>query len=166
MLKIEPVETADQIALAQELIRGYFSWFFELIPGSDQVAAFSGWEQELATLPRCYFPPTGCFLLATVDGQAAGCVALKAGDYKAGELKRMFVHPHFRGQKIGVQLVESLFQKARFFGYERVMLDSHRSMTKAHEIYRNLGFREVEAPSDFPDELKQSVIFMEYALSK
>jgi hypothetical protein len=37
-------------------------------------------------------------------------------------------------------------------------------MSKAHEIYRILGFREVEAPSDFPDELKQSVIFMEYAL--
>jgi GNAT superfamily N-acetyltransferase len=164
MLKIEPVETADQIALAQKLIRGYFSWFFDLIPGSDQDAAFSGWEQELVALPRCYFPPTGCFLLATVDGQAAGCVALIAGDSQAGELKRMFVHPHFRGQRIGVQLVEYLFQEARSFGYKRVILDSHRSMSKAHEIYRNLGFREVEAPSDFPDELKQSVIFMEYAL--
>jgi hypothetical protein len=97
MLKIEHVETADQIALAQKLIRGYFSWFFYLIPGSDQDAAFSGWEQELVALPRRYFSPTGCFLLATVDGQAAGCVALIAGDSQAGELKRMFVHPHFRG---------------------------------------------------------------------
>jgi GNAT superfamily N-acetyltransferase len=164
VLKIESIETATQIALTQELIRGYFEWFFELVPGSDKVAAFSGWEQELVALAPCYFPPTGCFLLATVNGQAAGCVALIASDSETGELKRMFVHPRFRGQNIGTLLVESLLHKARDYGYKRVVLDSHQSMTKAHEIYRDMGFKAVEAPPNFPEDLKQSVIFMAFAL--
>lgn len=42
MLKIEPVATANQMAGIQGLLRGYFEWFFELVPGSSQVAAFSG----------------------------------------------------------------------------------------------------------------------------
>lgn len=160
MLNIEPVANARQIAATQELLRDYFSWFFELVPGSDQDAAFSGWQQEIATLPGCYFPPTGCFLLATLDGQAAGCVALKSDDPDTGELKRMFVHPTFRGQRIGERLVEALFEQARVYGYKRVVLDSHRSMAKAHDIYRKLGFGVVEAPPGFPEELKQVVVFM------
>jgi GNAT superfamily N-acetyltransferase len=160
MLKIEPVENASQTAGIQGLLRCYFEWFFELVPGSSQVAAFSGWEQEITTLPSCYFPPSGCFLLATVDGKAAGCVALKSDDPEIGELKRMFVQPAFRGRRIGERLVESLFEQARLYGYKRVILDSHRSMTKAHEIYRKLGFDEVDAPSDFPEELRPVVVFM------
>lgn len=164
MLKIEPVKDVNQIADIQGLLRGYFEWFFELVPGSSEVAAFSGWEQKINALPSRYFPPSGCFLLATVDGKAAGCVALISDDPEIGELKRMFVHPAFRGQRISERMVESLFEQARLYGYKRVILDSHRSMTNAHEIYRKLGFGEVDAPTDFPEELKQVVVFMDRSL--
>jgi hypothetical protein len=33
-------------------------------------------------------------------------------------------------------------------------------MTGAHAIYRQMGFRVVSAPDNFPEELKGSVIFM------
>jgi GNAT superfamily N-acetyltransferase len=160
MLKIETVPNASQIAGVQALLRAYFAWFFELIPGSSEVAAFSGWEQEITTLPRYYFPPAGCFLLATLDGQAAGCVALLSNAPDTGELKRMFVHPAFRGQGIGERLVKALFAQARLQGHKRVLLDSHRSIASAHAIYRKLGFEEVDAPPDFPEELRQVVVFM------
>jgi GNAT superfamily N-acetyltransferase len=150
-----------QIEGVQHLLRGYFSWFFELVPGSDEVEAFSGWQQEITQLPRCYFPPTGCFLLATVNGQAAGCVALKSDSPDIGELKRMFVHPAFRGQRIGERLVEALFEQARGHGYKQVVLDSHILMSHAHGIYRRLGFRDVAAPPGFSKELGQVVVFME-----
>jgi GNAT superfamily N-acetyltransferase len=81
-----------------------------------------------------------------------------------GELKRMFVHPAFRGQGIGESLVEALFEQAQIQGHKRVILDSHRSMTQAHKIYRKLGFAEVDAPPDFPEELKSVVIFMDCSL--
>jgi GNAT superfamily N-acetyltransferase len=164
MLEIEIVKDASQIQGIQSLLRGYFEWFFELVPGSSEVAAFSGWEQEIEELPSCYFPPCGCFLLATVDGEAAGCVALKSDDPVVGELKRMFVHPAFRGQRIGERLVGAFFAQTRAYGYKRVVLNSHRSMTKAHEIYRKLGFRIVDAPPDFSEERRQVVVFMARSL--
>ncbi len=164
MLHIEPVATASQIAGVQGLLRAYFAWQFESIPGSNQVAALSGWEQEIQALPGCYFPPEGCFLLATLDGQAAGCIALISERPGTGELKRMFVHPAFRGQGIGERLVQALFEQARGHGHTRVILDSHRSMAKAHDIYRKLGFREIDSPPGFPAELRHVVIFMERAL--
>jgi ribosomal protein S18 acetylase RimI-like enzyme len=62
--------------------------------------------------------------------------------------------------KIGEHLVEVLFEQARGYCYKRVVLDSHRSMVKDHEIYRKLGFEEVDAPPDFPEEVRQVVVFM------
>ena len=37
-------------------------------------------------------------------------------------------------------------------------------MTKAHGIFRSAGFRDVNAPDDFPDALKSVVVFMELAM--
>jgi GNAT superfamily N-acetyltransferase len=89
-----------------------------------------------------------------------GCIALKSDNPDTGELKRMFVHPTFRGHKIGERLVEAFFEQARAYGYKRVVLNSHRSMIKAHEIYCKLGFGIVDAPPDFPEERRQVVVFM------
>jgi hypothetical protein len=38
---------------------------------------FQNFEQELADLPGPYEPPSGCLLLAVVDDEPAGCVALR-----------------------------------------------------------------------------------------
>ena len=60
----------------------------------------------------------------------------------------------------GERLVKALFEQARLYGYKKVLLDSPRSMTKAHDVYRKLGLGEVDAPPDFPEEQKQVVVFM------
>ena len=49
-------------------------------------------------------------------------------------------------------------------GYCIGSLDSHRSMAMAHEIYKNAGFNVVDAPTDFPPALRQSVVFMRCVL--
>lgn len=41
---------------------------------------FQGLEQDLATLPGDYAAPRGALLLALVDGQVAGCCALRPLD--------------------------------------------------------------------------------------
>jgi hypothetical protein len=46
-----------------------------------------------------------------------------------------------------------------------MILDSHISMRNAHAIYRSLGFGLVDAPADFPERFKPSVVFMERDLS-
>ena len=158
---IVQVSTPAEIQQVQGLIREFTSWAFASIEGSDQAPTFHGLEEELATLPGIYAPPTGCLLLASQDGKPAGCVALKAHDAATGELKRLYVRPGFRGSNIGKHLVDALIDEARRLGYRRIVLDSHISMTRAHAIYRSAGFRDVNAPDGFPDDLKPVVVFME-----
>jgi len=73
----------------------------------------------------------------------------------------MCVRPAHRGQGIDWQLGKRLIEGARHTGYERIILDSHISMIKAHEIYLSLGFKQVKVPDDFPEDHKPFVVFME-----
>lgn len=160
MLSIRQIETAHQIAAAKLLVRGYFEWFFALVPGSQTDPTFRGWEDELETIPGQFVPPAGRFLLAELDGQVAGCIVLKPVSTDTCELKRLFVHPSYRGKAVGQALVNAFLVEARASGYKHAVLDSHVSMTGAHAIYRQMGFSVVPAPESFPEELKGSVIFM------
>ena len=165
MLTISQVNSEAEIVAVRELMREYATWAFTLVSGSENAPAWKGFEEELATLPGVYAPPAGRLLLAMHDGQPAGCVCLKAHDATTSELKRLYVRPTFRGQKIGQQLVKLLIEEARQARYQRIVLDSHSSMKKAHAIYQEVGFRLVSAPDDFPEELKPIVVFMECDLS-
>ena len=66
---------------------------------------FQNFDAELATLPGDYAAPAGQLLLAYVDGQLAGCGALRPladVDYaNACEMKRLFVRPGFRRFGLG-----------------------------------------------------------------
>jgi len=129
-------------------------------------ALFCKWvTDELATLPGIYAPPRGRLLLATHEGRPAGCVALKPRGDNVAELKRLYVRPAFRGHRIGEHLVRAVLAEARHIGYHRIVLDSHISMTAAHALYRDAGFKTVAAPSDFPERFKRVVVFMECELA-
>lgn len=163
---VDEVSTPAGIRAVQRLFREYTAWAFSLTATLDDVPpTFEGFEDELASLPGVYAPPAGRLLLATVDGQPAGCIALKPHHGDTAELKRLYVSPSFRGRAIGQALVAALIAGARTAGYRAIVLDSHVSMTKAHEIYLAAGFRRVDAPADFPASLKPIVVFMELDLA-
>jgi putative acetyltransferase len=166
MLTISQVSAPAEIQDVRGLLREYTAWAFTLAADSHAVPTFEGLEQELAALPGVYAPPTGCLLLAQEDRQPAGCVALKERSATTGELKRLYVRPAFRGRDIGRQLVAAVVARARTSGYRRLILDSHVSMTKAHAIYKDAGFRTVSAPADFPEALKPVAVFMELDLER
>ena len=165
MLDISQVESEKQIAAVSELFREYVSWIFTLAVDHEDAPTFDGLDEELRTLPGIYVPPKGRLLLATYDGQPAGCICLKGHDTTICELKRLYVRPAFRGLKIGWQLVNKLVSKARQSGYQRIILDSHIEMKKAHALYRAVGFHVADAPDDFPEHLKPTVVFMECELT-
>jgi GNAT superfamily N-acetyltransferase len=165
LLTIAQVKTAADIAAMQELIREYTTWAFKLEAKSHEAPTFADLEEELATLPGEFAAPDGRLLLAKCDGKPAGCIALKRHDSTTCELKRFYVRPGFRGLGIGKSLVQQLLDEARRSGYRRMVLDSHHTMKKAHDIYVAFGFKRVSAPSDFPEELIPVVVFMEADLS-
>lgn len=165
MITISQVHSEAEIVAAQELMREYATWAFTIVPGSKESPAWEGFDAELASLPGIYSPPEGRLLLAMQDGQPVGCVCLKRHDDTTSEVKRLYVRPTFRGQNIGQQLVKMLIKEAQQSKYQRIVLDSHISMRKAHAIYQEVGFRLVSAPDDFPEDLKPIVVFMECDLS-
>src|SRR5215470_14184293 len=151
MLTITQVSSPDDIAAVQQLITEYTTWALNMLVGDSQrPPTFEGVEEEIAALPGIFAPPAGRLLLARHAGQPAGCIALKPHPAGVAELKRLYVRPGFRGLALGRQLVGSIIEAAREIGYRRMILDSHKSMTRAHALYREAGFRDVPAPADFP----------------
>ncbi len=68
-------------------------------------------------------PQKGQLLLASSDGAAVGCVALREVDKTSCEMKRMFVYEQFHGRGVGRALAEMLVAEARGLGYKRMLLD-------------------------------------------
>ena len=109
---------------------------------------FQGFEQELAGLPGDYAPPRGILVLALVDGEVAGCCALRPLDdvdiANAAEMKRLYVRKPFRRFGLGRQLAEAVLDHARTEGYDCVLLDTLDDMEAARALYADLGFEEIE----------------------
>lgn len=108
---------------------------------------FQDFEAELQSLPGDYAPPRGALLLARVDGQVAGCCALRPLDNvdyaNASEMKRLFVEPAFRRLGLGRLLAEAILDAARLADYSCVLLDTLSEMETARALYEDLGFAEV-----------------------
>lgn len=108
---------------------------------------FQNFDAELAGLPGDYAAPKGCLLLAMVDGQLAGCCAmrpLETVDYpNACEMKRLFVRQGFRHLGLGRQLAEAILDAARVAGYHSVLLDTLDDMEAARALYEDLGFYDI-----------------------
>ena len=104
---------------------------------------YQGFSSELATLPGQYAPPSGELLVARVNGEVSGCVALRALDQSTLELKRLYVRPSARGAGLGRLLVEAAISTARENGYTELRLDTLGSMASAQRLYRTLGFVEI-----------------------
>lgn len=108
---------------------------------------FQQFDEELAALPGDYDAPRGALLMATVDGELAGCCALRPldnADYpNASEMKRLYVRKVFRNFGLGRQLAEATLDAARQAGYACVLLDTLDNMEAARALYEELGFREI-----------------------
>ena len=108
---------------------------------------FQNFDSELADLPGEYTGPQGALLLALIDGEVAGCCALRplhSVDYpNAAEMKRLYVRRLYRGLGLGRQLAEAAMDAARVAGYHSVLLDTLDDMESARALYVDLGFSSI-----------------------
>jgi GNAT superfamily N-acetyltransferase len=105
---------------------------------------FQDFRRELASLPGDYVRPGGVLLLAAVDGRELGCVAVRALAPDVCEMKRLYLREGARGTGIGRRLANAAIAFAREAGYATMRLDTLPGMHSAQQLYRTLGFREVE----------------------
>ena len=110
-------------------------------------------DRELAGLPGEYAPPSGRLLLASCNGEAAGCVALRKLEPEICEMKRLYLREKFRGLGFGRTLAVAIIAEARGIGYCKMRLDTiGPSMREAFKLYYRLGFREIAPYHDNPLE--------------
>jgi len=150
MVTIRATGNADLDAV-RTLLREYASYLNASV-GEEHIC-MENYEKELATLPAPYQAPGGVILLALVESEAAGVIALKAltplrsafPDERACEMKRLWVRPQFRGMRLGSLLSERLIEEARARGYTAIYLDTMPgTMQAANRIYAGMGFAPVE----------------------
>ncbi len=130
-----------------ELLDATREIFLEYAGSLEIDLAFQSFDEELAALPGDYVAPSGQLLLALVDGEVAGCGAMRSApqiDYpNACEMKRLYVRPAFRRFGLGRLLAQALLDEARRAGYSSVVLDTLDDMESARELYVTLGFAEI-----------------------
>ncbi|MBV9495472.1 MAG: GNAT family N-acetyltransferase [Acidobacteria bacterium] len=130
MTSIEPAD----LRLAKELILEYAN-----ATGVD--LSFQGFAEEIDHLDTHY----EVLFVAKLDGEPAGCVALRRIDDETSEMKRLYIRPAFRGKDLGRALATHAIEEARRRGYRRMLLDTLPSMRTAMALYESLGFVDVPA---------------------
>ena len=133
----DPESAPAQLALASyydELARRFDDGFD---PGEESFDAFR--------------PPDGAMLLAMSDGEPVACGGLQRLDDQTAEIKRMWVHPDWRGAGLGGRMLRALEQAAVDHGRALVRLDTNVVLTDAVSMYRRAGYTEIARYNDNPD---------------
>jgi GNAT superfamily N-acetyltransferase len=156
MLSIKHIiEEGEGLDTVRELFREYEK---EL----DENICFQSFEEELKDPLKRYGPPDGDLLLAYWDDEIAGCIALKRmKDSGACEMKRLYVRPAFRKNKIGRLLIEDLLTSAREKSYTKMRLDTFLKLQAAMHLYQQYGFKNISAYYNNP---LPGVVYMEKEL--
>ena len=143
--QIQPVEGETAVATVRTMLLEYWDSF-------GFTPCFQNFGDEVASLPGAYAPPGGRLALATVNGEPAGCIALRRVDEIRAEAKRLYVRPAFRGTGLGRALLEWVMTEARAAGYREIVGDTMPVMRDAFALYDRMGFKRAEPYSEHPTE--------------
>jgi DNA-binding MarR family transcriptional regulator/GNAT superfamily N-acetyltransferase len=158
-------ELASALLTADRLLRVATIEFEVVDPGSDEaIGAMQSYFAELAQrFPDGFDPgdtltvdapsmrrPTGSFLVARSDGTVAACGGVQRHDDTVAEIKRMWVHPDWRGHGLGRRMLARLETEVARLGYTGVVLDTNDTLTEAVAMYERAGYRSIERYNDNP----------------
>ena len=139
-IELVSADSAPHIDAVRELFREY--------AGALNIdLCFQNFEAELAGLPGDYAQPGGALLLALVDSEPVGCVAMRplpeADHTNACEMKRLYVRRAFRRFGLGRLLAQQLIDLATQSGHSCMLLDTLDDMEAARGLYTSLGFEAI-----------------------
>lgn len=166
-IDITHANTPRHYELARELIAEYSAWdsakTSELGLDAKTLLDFhyGGGAEDI---PGKFAPPAGCLLLALDRGNAAGCGAYRALSDGICEMKRVYVRPGYRGQRLGQRIADALMDNARAAGYTSMRLETTTFMRDALKLYAGLGFKERAPYYTIPDIFLPVTVFMERPL--
>ena len=149
-MHFSPQRAGDFARLNYEWIEKYFS--------------IERHDREILEDPQTWvIDPGGDILMALIDDEAVGTVALIPAGDGVLELTKMAVSPSHQGKHIGDLLMLSAVETARDLGANKIFLETHHSLTPAITLYHKHGF--IDTPLDPNSEYSRADVRMELALN-
>lgn len=152
-LKLFEIEIVPAYNHQQE-IKALFSEYTDMLIAGDssfqKYLDIQHYDEEVNHLEMKYGTPYGRLYLAYCNGHAAGCIGLRKMDEQNCEMKRLYVRPQFRGNKIGEQLVRKIIMDAKEIGYTGMLLDTLPFLESAILMYKKFGFYTIECYNNSP----------------
>jgi ribosomal protein S18 acetylase RimI-like enzyme len=149
-------------ANTHELITQAKSLFLEYTETLDFSLCFQNFDNELENFTSQYSPPAGNLFLALFENDPIGCVGVRYFEKDICEMKRLYIRSEFRGKGTGKKLAVSAIESGKALGYDYMRLDTLSSMETANQLYKSLGFVEIDPYRDNPI---RGAIYMEMKLN-
>ena len=83
-------------------------------------------------------------VIAYIDSKPVGIGAIKHYDATTMEVKRMFVLPSFRGQKIANAILDELEKWTVELGYRSCILETSTRLPSAVKLYERTGYTRID----------------------
>ena len=120
---------------AKQAVQSYFDELDERFPTGFDPGDHHD-EKQMA-------PGAGAFVVATSDGEPVACGGVQELESGVGEIKRMWVHPAWRGAGLGSRLLSHLEHVARELGHHTARLDTNGTLVEAIAMYERAGYRHI-----------------------
>ncbi len=163
MFSVSIAKSPEDFEVAAALCRELAEWDVAM-------AATHGINPQLVTdlyhgetaesLARRYGQPGAGMVLASWDGQPAGCLAFSAFDDTANELHKFYVTPAFRRKGIGGAMMRAVITAVEIRRKSRLLAHTTIYMTDAIAIYRAFGFDFCTPFRQVPEAVGHTEIFL------
>lgn len=167
-ITIRMADDNGDIEAARTLCREWLDWHWDAYPDDWPTEGNpmdrDKFQATLGNLPSLHARPRGGIIIASVNGQPAGCVMFNEASSDTAEFNRMFVSESGRGHGLGRAMLDFMFKQMVVDGYVRVFFSSAIFLTHARAMYESVGFTPMLHPTGFPDKWRKYVYFMERAL--
>jgi GNAT superfamily N-acetyltransferase len=99
-----------------------------------------GFDADVRDIGGHYLEPGGAFWVLVDGGRVVGTVGVLPQPDRAGEIKRLYLLPGYRGRGYGRALIDHVLAWARARGCRAVVAWSDVRLGLAHTVYERLGF--------------------------
>jgi GNAT superfamily N-acetyltransferase len=142
-------EARTDSPIAHRLLTDYFTWRAREFPPAQ------GEYTVTYPDPQAFLAPDGAFLIASED-RPVGCGGVRrippdAAGRVRFEVKHVWLAPESRGRGLAGLMMAELESRARGFGAEVMVLDTHHTLAGAARLYANRGYVAVDAYNDNPN---------------
>ena len=94
----------------------------------------------------------GRFFIAEIDGDFAGCGALRPLDESSAEIKRMYVRKDFRGRSISRSILNHLESCAQELEYCHILVETGDRQPEAQSLFLSNGYHQVDPFGEYVDD--------------